>query len=96
MGLNQKHRDILILTIRSVVGDADIYLFGSFARGNERADSDIDVAIRAEEPISFEKIIRLKHLFSESDLPYFVDIVDLNATDEAFGRAIGADLVKIA
>jgi predicted nucleotidyltransferase len=96
MDLNQKHREILISTIHSVVGRADIYLFGSFARGKARIDSDVDIAIRSQAKIPFEEMMRMKHLFAESELPYFVDIIDLNAIEESFRRAIENDLVKIA
>jgi uncharacterized protein len=30
------------------------FVFGSFARGNERADSDVDVAVQASRPLSVD------------------------------------------
>ncbi|MEY4064539.1 MAG: hypothetical protein RIR26_747 [Pseudomonadota bacterium] len=96
MDLSQKHRELIVATITSVLGQTDIFLFGSFARCKARSDSDVDIAIRTGTEIPFEKMMRLKHLFAESDLPFFVDLVDLNAIDESFRSSIQDDFVELA
>lgn len=53
------------------------YLFGSRGRGTERADSDVDVAVMAAEPLSLAETARLATLFSEAFGVAEVDVVDL-------------------
>ncbi len=55
----------------------EIYLFGSRAKGTHMEGSDIDIAILSEEDIS-DRIAILRAILEESNLPYKVDIVDLN------------------
>ena len=54
-----------------------IYLFGSWARGEERRSSDIDLAVKAHKGGAFEKAVRLREVLEESEIPYRVDVVDL-------------------
>lgn len=55
--------------------DAKIYLFGSYAKGNFRQSSDVDIAIQGANK---QKIRQLREHFEESNIPCKVDIVDLN------------------
>ncbi|MHB1682377.1 MAG: type VII toxin-antitoxin system MntA family adenylyltransferase antitoxin [Bacilli bacterium] len=55
-----------------------IYLFGSFARGDEQTSSDIDVGIEAPTTVPFDKLSNLRQEFEDSTIPYRVDVVDLN------------------
>ena len=55
----------------------NIYLFGSRARGDNSAFSDIDIAIESNESIS-KKLANVRFEIEESLLPYKVDIVDLS------------------
>lgn len=55
--------------------DAKIYLFGSYAKGNFRQSSDVDIAIQCA---NLQKIRQLREHFEESNIPCKVDIVDLN------------------
>lgn len=95
MSLNRNYLNIITSVISEVIPDGEIFLFGSFARGCERSYSDLDIAVRASSKIPFEKMLMLHHLFSESNLPYFVDIVDLRSVSEGFSLSIEKDLVKI-
>lgn len=54
-----------------------IYLFGSRAKNTYTPYSDIDIAIESQE-ISNYDISILKEIVEESNLPYKVDIIDLN------------------
>ncbi len=56
--------------------DVKIYLFGSRAEGREKLYSDIDLAIETQEDIK-QKIVLLKEILENSNLPYKVDVVNL-------------------
>ncbi len=56
-----------------------VFLFGSRATGKQSIHSDVDLAVVAEEDIS-RKLPLLKEFLEESNLPYKVDIIDLNET----------------
>ncbi|MCL6594504.1 MAG: nucleotidyltransferase domain-containing protein [Alicyclobacillus sp.] len=65
-----------------------VYLFGSFARGEERATSDIDVGVWAEQPLPRRVFAALRTDYEESRLPYHVDVVDLSQVNADFRRAV--------
>ncbi len=54
-----------------------IYLFGSRARGDAKAHSDIDIAIEGEGVLS-EKLSHIRFVIEESLIPWKVDLVDLS------------------
>ncbi len=57
--------------------ELEVYLFGSRARGDNTAYSDVDIGILAKEDIS-AKMTLLRMILEESNLPYKVDLVDLS------------------
>ena len=59
-----------------------VYLFGSFARGEERTTSDIDVAIWYDQPLPPGALTKISLRLEESVVPYQVDIVDLTLADQ--------------
>lgn len=61
-----------------------VYLFGSYARGEQWPSSDVDIAIEPHEPLPADTISRLREKIEESDIPYQVDIVDLSEADALF------------
>lgn len=63
--------------------DAEVWLFGSCARGDLLQHSDIDIAIlpRDELPTSFFGVLQAD--IEESTIPYDVDLVDLRRADAA-------------
>ena len=72
--------------VRQVLGHtpADVYLFGSWAHGAQRATSDIDVAIESAQPLPRPLLASLRDALEESTIPNRVDVVDLAETDTAF------------
>jgi len=54
-----------------------IYLFGSRARGDASAYSDIDIAIESSSTLS-EKLSQVRFDIEESLIPYKVDLVELS------------------
>ena len=74
-------REEVLQQVRAVVAsvaeqaNVQVYLFGSWARGEERVTSDIDLALEGEE--ASEMAMQLREALEESDIPYRVDVVNL-------------------
>ncbi|MDI3257126.1 MAG: nucleotidyltransferase domain-containing protein [Kyrpidia sp.] len=64
--------------------DIQVYLFGSWARGEERKTSDIDIGLWSKSPLPPETVMSLREKFEESSIPYRVDVVDLTKVDREF------------
>ena len=62
--------------------DVDLYLFGSRARGDARASSDIDLALDPKGELPPNVLARLDEAFDESTVPVAVDLVDLRGAGE--------------
>jgi predicted nucleotidyltransferase len=84
-------RDILRSTLRGEL----VYVFGSRARGDHHKTSDIDLAIVGSTPMTMAVRSQLKFSFSESDLPFKVDVVDMLTADESFKKIIEVDAVPL-
>lgn len=73
---------------------ARVYLFGSYARGEARPSSDVDIAILPlESSFTSQVIVDLKDKLEESTIPYFVDVVDLSKVDPNFKKQILSEAI---
>ncbi len=72
-----------------------IGIFGSFARNEERPDSDIDILVTFEEPISLLALVRIHRELSEL-LNRKVDIVSEKYLHPRMKEAVQKDLKIIA
>jgi predicted nucleotidyltransferase len=72
-----------------------VWAFGSRAKGTARRYSDLDLAIITDAPMSFELRGDLAEDFSESDLPFRVDILDWATTRDSFRRIVERDKVVV-
>ena len=50
--------------------------------------SDLDIAVLSEKPLSMDTMAAIKDAFSESDLPWRVDVIDWAATADSFRKII--------
>jgi predicted nucleotidyltransferase len=82
----------IIKAIKYHFPNAKIYLFGSWATGKNRPNSDIDVAIDNKEPIDFYELARTAKTIENLDIPNEVDLIDLNNVDESFKKNITPQL----
>lgn len=64
-----------------------IYLFGSWARGEARRSSDVDIAIESKEDMSF-LIGEFREALENSCIIYNVDVVDMNFAAESLCKKI--------
>lgn len=88
-GLNEKQLE----TVRSVfvreLPQADIFIFGSRATGKFKPFSDLDIAVDMKgQKIPIDLLTRIENSFEESDLPFKIDIVDLEQISPEFKKAI--------
>ncbi|MGH7060925.1 MAG: type VII toxin-antitoxin system MntA family adenylyltransferase antitoxin [Stellaceae bacterium] len=74
--------------------DAAVWLFGSWARGEARQHSDIDIAILPRDDLPVGFFGGLQADLEESSIPYDVDLVDLRHADPALIDEIQRDGVK--
>lgn len=66
----------------------EVWAFGSRVHGKRlKPFSDLDLVIVKPAP-SNQQIMQLMDVFSESDLPFKVDIIDWNSIDKDFQKII--------
>lgn len=86
-----EHLDMIRRILKSHVPEWDIWVFGSRVHErNLKPYSDLDLAVMTEKPLDAPRYTCLQDAFSESDLPFKVDIVDWAATNAPFREVIGA------
>lgn len=60
-----------------------IVLFGSFARGTQNAESDIDIAIKVKKEVDKKELYRLSNLLAD-ELTKEVDLINLDEIGDTF------------
>ncbi len=94
--MTPEHRRLAAGILRAhLPQDATVWVFGSRATGRARRYSDLDLAIDAGRPLSLDETAALAEAFSDSDLPYRVDIVDWHAIGADFVRLIDAERLPL-
>ena len=84
ISLSNKEINIILNVIKDITPEYSVWLFGSRYWGTNKKFSDVDLAFIGNERLTIEKRAKLLDAFSESDLPYFVDIVDYNSVSQEF------------
>jgi uncharacterized protein len=81
-GLSRQDIEEILKTFRHFPEIDEAILFGSRAKGNYKAGSDVDIAIKGDK-IEHACVAGLSSLLNEeSSLPYFFDIVHFEQIDE--------------
>lgn len=86
---------IITQLLRTRLPDYEVWAFGSRARGRAKPYSDLDLAIVGDRPLSIDRLAELAEAFSESDLPWKVDLVDWSLSSPSFRGRIAAEKVII-
>jgi len=90
------HRRLLLEVLgANLPRHAKAWVFGSRASGRARRYSDLDLAIDAGRRLTLDEMARLTEAFSDSDLPYRVDVVDWHGLDDRFRRLIAGERVLL-
>lgn len=80
--------------LRQVLGDCEIYLFGSRATGQYSTASDWDIAVSAPRNIDRELSLARERL-ERSTIPFTVDLVNLDAVSEEFAGRIRREGIRL-
>lgn len=82
--ITPEERAIVLRILNEIVPDREVQAFGSRVTGKTKPFSDLDLSIMGDQPLPLETRARLEEAFSESDLPWKVDVLDWALMDEGF------------
>lgn len=86
--ITPEERAIVLRILNEIVPDQEVRAFGSRVTGKAKPFSDLDLAVIGDEPLPLETRARLEEAFSESDLPWKVDVLVWAQVDEDFREQI--------
>jgi type I restriction enzyme S subunit len=93
--ISGKHWAMVRDILHRHVPDYEVWAFGSRAKGTAKPYSDLDLAIITDKALSLAVSAALENEFTESDLPWKVDIVDWATTSAAFRKIIAQQKVIV-
>ncbi len=88
------HLEIIRAIMHRHVPERKVWAFGSRVTWTAKAYSDLDLVVLGDEPLDLGVLASLKEDFSESDLPWKVDVVDWASTSESFRKIIRKNKVE--
>ena len=93
MDIDNHYKEKLITFISAFLPYTKIYIFGSRARGSHHKTSDIDIALDNKDIIDPKIITQLKNSIDALNIPYKIDIVDINNISEILKKQIERDKI---
>ena len=97
IGLPVDHSQLVLNILRAnLPASTKAWVFGSRATGRARRYSDLDLAIDAGRRLTLDEIAGLTEAFSDSDLPYKVDLIDWHDIDDRWRQTIVAERAALA
>lgn len=89
MHIDAADLETVLAILRAHVPECEVWAFGSRVHGrNLKRFSDFDLAIITDKPLDPLLLADLKEAFSESDLPFKVDVLDWSVTNERFRQIV--------
>lgn len=79
---------IVSAILKKHIAQKTVWIFGSRAKHQAKPYSDLDLAIIGDTPLPFSLLAAMAEDFSESALPFKVDLVDWATTNTSFQRLI--------
>lgn len=74
--------------------DAEVWLFGSCARGEVMQHSDIDIGVLPHDELPFDFFASLSDQIENSAIPYDVDLVDLRSAAPTLIEEVHSEGIK--
>ncbi len=88
MKLQVKELALIQQILAEIVPQCEVWAFGSRVNGNPKPFSDLDLALIDRQAIPLGTRANLAEAFSESDLPWKVDLVDWHSISPEFQKII--------
>lgn len=85
----------VIAILHRHIPECEVLAFGSRVNGKSKKFSDLDLALLSSKPVPIKTMALMKEDFSESNLPFKVDLVDWNFISEEFRKVIQKENLKI-
>jgi len=73
---------------------SELGIFGSYARGEQQADSDLDILVAFEQPVTLFDLVRLENELAE-ELGIEVDLVTKDSLKPRIETRVRDDLVMV-
>ncbi len=86
--IEEKYLSEILRILNEQVPDCEVRAFGSRIEGNAEKYSDLDLVLVGDEKLNWRKIESLKDVFSASDLPIIVDVIDWHSISNEFKAVI--------
>ena len=80
---------------RHLPPNISVWVFGSRAKLTTTNASDLDLVLEGDGKLGYDIMDALKDDFEESDLPYSVDVVDLNTVNPAFKQIVNGQKILL-
>jgi predicted nucleotidyltransferase len=88
INLSSDYLTIVKEILHQFVPNNEVWAFGSRVTGTAKQYSDLDITIISDQPLDFGALGNIRDAFSESDLPFKVDVVDWATTSIEFRKII--------
>ena len=88
LAVSADHLRIVCDILQRLIPHCQVWAFGSRVTGTHKDYSDLDLTIIADAPLDITTIANVSDAFSQSDLPYKVDLVEWATTSESFRNMI--------
>lgn len=86
--ISNDHLKIVLAILSKYVPDHEVWAFGSRVNQKPKKYSDLDLVIRINFPLPVQIMANLRDAFSESNLPFKVDIVEWAKIGKNFQKII--------
>lgn len=94
-GVTEEEISIIRELLKPYKEEYTFYFYGSRVKGKFEKASDLDILIKGEKEMPLDKILNLKLVFDNSNLPYVVNFADYNNLTMEFYEYIKNDLVEV-
>ncbi len=89
MHLTPVEQAVVLDILRHHLPDREVWIFGSRVHGGRpKPFSDLDLAVVGDQALSLGQLAALHTAFSESALPFRVDVIDLASAEGRFREEI--------
>ena len=97
MRININPEDLATVSaiLQRIVPNHEVHAFGSRVKDTATEFSDLDLVVITQQPLSLATYTELCEAFSNSDLPFRVDILDWSVLSDHFKELISTQFLVI-